>query len=266
MLKFEQTLERLGTSTADNILHLLDLYQSDYIDRATFISLAVDTLDLATRQGAYYGQLSYAEFRALLLDIVPDYANVIDPEAQAGQPRSELEQAIGTVLDDELDNLDMRLERLGYSVAVDSVQDSYQTELQRDSEVTGWQRGLDANACRLCRHWHRSGRVWPKDHPMPTHPGCKCQQVMVMGGPVPKDTRYLRDKRHQDFLASLDDDELAYYRWAKAVRDEYAKGLRTGQKYVDLKALPEPPAGVVAIVPPDNPKITLRGLEYVNPE
>lgn len=266
MLEFEETLAQLGGTTAGNLTHFLDLYQSGYITRDTFVSLSLDTLDLATRQGAYYGQLSYAEIRALYLDLVPDYARVIDPEKQAGQPRSELEQAVETILNGDPEQIDTRLERLGLNVAISSVQDSYQSELQGDSEVTGWTRGLDSGACQLCHFWHRSGRVWPRDHPMPTHTNCKCQQVPVYGGDTPKDTHLLRDRRHREFLDSLTDEERAYYDWAKAVRDEYAKALRTGVKYVDLDSLPAPPAGVMAMVPPANPKIQLRGLEYVNPE
>lgn len=263
-LNFEETLDLLGTSTASNLLHLLDLYQSGHIERATFKSLAVDTLDLATRQGTYYGQLTYAEIVALFLDTAPDYTGVLDPSEQAGQPREQLATAIDTLLEDEEGlggGLDARLERLGYSVTVKTVQDSYQTELQRDSEVSGWVRGLDAGACELCHYWHRSGRVWPREHPMPTHHGCRCQQVPVIGGDTPKDTRYLRDKRHRDFIESLSPRELEYYNWAKSVRDEYAKALRTGVKYVDVDSLPEPPQGMAVFIPPPNPKLTLRGIE-----
>lgn len=263
-LNFEETLDLLGTSTAGNLLHLLDLWQSDYISQATFKELAADTLDLATRQGTYYGQLSYAEIVALYHDTAPDYTGVIDPSEQAGQPREQLDKALQTLIDEEAGeggDLDMRLERLGYSVAVDSVQDSYQRELQRDSEVSGWVRGLDAGACQLCQYWYRGGRIWPRDHPMPKHPGCKCQQVPDFSGDTPKDTRLLRDKRHREFIESLSPRELEYYRWAKAVRDEYAKALRTGVMYVDVASLPEPPPGVAAIVPPPNPKLTLRGIE-----
>lgn len=259
--RFEDLLENLGKASTQGVLDTLALWREGYITREMFIEISVDILGLAIRQGSYQGQLTYAEMAALFTDTVPDYANVIEVDKIAGQPRGQVSDALHTVLDGEPEKIGMRLTRLARSVTMTSAQEAYQDSLQADTRVSGWTRGLDMDACELCQHWERNGRVWPQDHPMPTHTNCKCQQVPVYGGPEPKTSRYLQDKQHREFMDSLSPAELEYYQWAKSVRDEFAKGLRLNQKYVDLDKLPAPPAGVVAMIPPPNPKLTLRGIQ-----
>lgn len=65
----------------------------------------------------------------------------------------------------------------------------------RRSRARGWTRGIERAACQMCRWWEREGRIWPADHRMPRHTGCRCQQVPTWTrekiDPVP----YARDKR-----------------------------------------------------------------------
>lgn len=267
MLELEEVLDQLGRSTAAGAADTLLLWRQGYIDRATLIDLSADVLDLATVQGTYYGQRAYAEWRATLLDTAPEYRLFIDPLEQSKTARPAFHKAVTTILDDsdDSDTVDMRLERLSYNTTVASVQESYQTALQGDSEATGWTRGLNLDACELCNHWYRGGQVWPKEHDMPKHNGCRCQQVPVYGQ-APAQTQALRDKSHTMFLESLDPSEKEYYYWAKEVRDIYAQGARLNisrqGKRIDVAALPKAPRGWgLTMIPPPNPKLTLRGIQ-----
>lgn len=41
----------------------------------------------------------------------------------------------------------------------------------------GWRRGLNPDACELCRWWARGGYVFAPEQGMRTHPQCSCVQV-----------------------------------------------------------------------------------------
>ena len=51
--------------------------------------------------------------------------------------------------------------------------------MSRSQLVEGWTRSV-SGACQLCNWWSRDGRVWPKDHTMPRHKGCRCTQNPVL--------------------------------------------------------------------------------------
>lgn len=98
-----------------------------------------------------------------------------------GDETDRLSRAAVTILD-EIDPSDvatltaaqMRLRRLAVSEALEAAARAYSEAIRRSPRVTGWTRGLSGNACQLCQWWSRDGRVWPDDHPMPTHKGCTC--------------------------------------------------------------------------------------------
>ncbi|MCV7303113.1 hypothetical protein H7J93_26160 [Mycobacterium barrassiae] len=75
---------------------------------------------------------------------------------------------------------DMRLERLARSEVFEAAQQATHDAMQKQLLVEGWVRQFDADPCQLCRWWWREGRIWPKAHPMPRHPGCNCTQRVVL--------------------------------------------------------------------------------------
>lgn len=64
--------------------------------------------------------------------------------------------------------------RLGRAEPLNTAARTYSDAVRESTLTEGWVRGLDADPCQLCRWWWREGRVWPKNHRMPTHPGCAC--------------------------------------------------------------------------------------------
>ena len=70
--------------------------------------------------------------------------------------------------------------RLARSETFNAGQAAYTDGIATSKATKGWIRGVSPNACQLCRWWWREGRVWPKDHPMPTHKGCTCSPIPVV--------------------------------------------------------------------------------------
>ena len=73
-----------------------------------------------------------------------------------------------------------RLDRLARNEPVQAATHGAEQAMAEDDRVSGWTRGLEAEACELCRWWWRNGRVWQPDHPMPRHTGCVCHPVPVV--------------------------------------------------------------------------------------
>lgn len=97
-----------------------------------------------------------------------------------------------TALEDRTTALE-RVERLARSEPLQTAQASA-TEALSGHKIgrggyLGWVRQLNANACELCTHWERGGRVWPPDHWMPRHPNCACVPRIVVSKTRPKPVR-----------------------------------------------------------------------------
>lgn len=183
-------LERVGNQGRAALLDTYRLWQEGYISRATFLGVASQLLEFVADRGADYGRVSY--------QVVAAEATLTQPTIPAptgsASSQARIAQSIETVLEGQPDIIESRLARLGYVLPITEIQLGYQSELQQDDRVEGWERGLNADACQLCRWWHREGRIWPKNHPMPTHKGCRCQQVPKFVESI-HETHYTRDIR-----------------------------------------------------------------------
>ena len=174
-LRFEDMLERLGDQGRKSLLDTYALYQSGLIDRETMVDVASELLQFINDQGAAYGELSYSQVRAIMLDTATELPANSTPRAATST--GGISESLTTILDGDPELIAQRLERLGYVLPIESVQGGYESTLQGDSMVEGWQRGLNDDACQLCQWWSWEGRIWPKVQPFQTHKGCKCQQI-----------------------------------------------------------------------------------------
>jgi hypothetical protein len=111
----------------------------------------------------------------------------------ADQPAEIAESANADVgeAEPETDKAQNRLSRLARSEPLETAQQATHQAMQQQPLVEGWVRQMDADPCQLCIWWWRDGRVWPKDHPMPTHKGCNCSQRVVLTESV-KSTGFTR--------------------------------------------------------------------------
>lgn len=84
--------------------------------------------------------------------------------------------------------------RLGRAEPLNAAARTYSDAVRESTLTEGWVRGLDGDPCQLCRWWWRDGRVWPKAHPMPTHPGCACVPRPVWRSRI-KETEFTKQRR-----------------------------------------------------------------------
>lgn len=203
-LRFEDMLERLGSQGREAVLNTYQLYEAGLIDSDTFVEVASELLQHINERSSVFGQTSYAQVRAILLDTVTELPATVTPTASSSS--GALAQSLTTILEGEPEQIIGRLERLGYVLPIESTQESYSAALQADGMVEGWQRGLNDDACQLCRWWSRDGRIWPKVQPFQTHKGCKCQQVPKVASEddVPITALERQIKRREEAIANRD--------------------------------------------------------------
>ena len=203
-LRFEDMLERLGSQGRDAVLSTYKLYEAGLIDSETFVDVASELLQHINERSAVFGHTSYAQVRAILLDTAAELPATVTPTASTSS--GGLAQSLQTILEGEPEQIAGRLERLGYVLPIESTHSGYESALQADGMVEGWQRGLNDDACQLCRWWSRDGRIWPKVQPFQTHRGCKCQQVPKIASEddVPITALERKIKRREEAIANRD--------------------------------------------------------------
>lgn len=136
-----------------------------------------------------------------------------------------VERAVATVMaGDELTRRS-RLERLARSAVARAGQDARGAAVRSSPAVAGWTRGVDSDSCQLCVWWWREGRVWPKTHHMPRHPGCTCVQVPALARGLrgvsdeayADSTRRRELERRGEYLQSFGTDRRSRERTARRV-------------------------------------------------
>jgi hypothetical protein len=91
-----------------------------------------------------------------------------------------LMKGVTTILFDIVEDAVTRLARMARAEPLESSCWGTHEAMQEQPLVEGWVRQTDSDPCQLCQWWSRNGRVWPKDHRMPTHKGCNCQPRIVL--------------------------------------------------------------------------------------
>lgn len=179
-MTYEETLGRLAQTTSDALVGLWEARLAGTITDDEFLDLAHTVLRLATRQGLEVGALS---IRAHLEVATGMPQPAITPTLPPADDDARLAAALQTILANReaVEEISTRLERIGRNEPVEAATRAASEAMQADTRVTGWTRGLESDACELCRWWHREGRVWQPTHPMPRHTGCQCHPVPAIG-------------------------------------------------------------------------------------
>ncbi|TMS50970.1 hypothetical protein [Mycobacterium sp. DBP42] len=84
--------------------------------------------------------------------------------------------------------------RLGRAEPLNTAARTYSDAIRESTLTEGWVRHLDGDPCQLCLWWYRDGRVWPKNHRMPTHAGCACVPRPVWAEGI-RETQLTRSRR-----------------------------------------------------------------------
>lgn len=168
-------LHELGERTARQVLALLDQLDTGALQLAQVPELAAVLVKLGADQAAALGVSELVQQMAAAGVPPSRLPSVSDVTAYTSLANAET--AAATVVAGPREQVATRLDRLARGAVARGAQDARESALQRSELVQGWTRGIDSTSCQLCVWWWREGRVWPKDHHMPRHPGCTCVQV-----------------------------------------------------------------------------------------
>ena len=171
-MSYEDTLRELSEGTERVVSQLWAAVERGELDRETFDELAARFIAHANARADELGRLS---IRAYLEAVTgtPEPAPALPP---APDDADRLGRALNTIHASRLDT-PMQLARLARAEPLHAATAGAGDTMRRSRRVKGWTRGLEADACELCRWWWRNGRVWRPDHAMPRHTGCLCHQV-----------------------------------------------------------------------------------------
>lgn len=173
-MSFEDTLRRLGSTSAKALRGILGQYTEGLIDLDTARDLMGIVLETAGLQGETLGAVSYAAHAEVATG---EAVNIHAAAATNPATQSRTVTALETILAGNPEQIGMRLERLGFADPIAMAQEAFSNVMRADPRIDGWVRGMEKDACQLCTWWWREGRMWNTDHVMPTHTGCVCTQV-----------------------------------------------------------------------------------------
>lgn len=188
-MTYQEELEAVASETAAQVLAALAAYQAGTMTLDAFVSVVVAFVQAGNLAGATVADLSLAAVLTTSTGTAVAPLGVGPGDHALDEHR--LTKATRTILDDlnkqttadfdaELTKAHKRFQRLAEAEVKEAAARAYSEAVKESSTVTGWTRGIDADACQLCRWWWRDGKVWPDDHDMPTHKGCTCNPIPVV--------------------------------------------------------------------------------------
>lgn len=185
-MTYRDTLTELAASSETAVVELYRRLERGEITEAEFVALATAALARSNSRAAALAQLALAAYlTAALGRAVPVLA--LPPPDDTGRLRKAaqtLVTALATTSTPEAPATtpgpEARVARLGRAEPLTTAARTYSAGVAQSPHVTGWTRGMSPGACQLCQWWSRDGRVWPADHPMPTHKGCTCTQTPIV--------------------------------------------------------------------------------------
>lgn len=190
-MTYQEDLQETATSVSSQVLAALAAYQAGTIALGAFVSVVVAFIQAGSLRAASLADLSLAAVLTSTTGTAVAPLGVGPGDHALDDDR--LRRATKTILDDlnkqttedfdaELKKAQKRFLRLAEAEVKEAAARAYSAAVAESTVVTGWTRGIDADACQLCLWWSRGGKVWPADHPMPTHNGCTCNPVPVVKG------------------------------------------------------------------------------------
>ncbi|WP_051441572.1 VG15 protein [Arthrobacter sp. H14] len=186
-MSYEDLIKALGLRTGKIILQLWEAVLDGRITVADFLDLAAQTVALANQQGRATAELALSGFLTAATGqvVVPGAITVT-----AADDIERLARAMFTITESQKDTV-MQLERIAKTEPMEAAARQFSEGIAASPLTTGWVRSMEGDACQLCNWWWREGRVWPKEHRMPTHKGCACTPIPTVSSNI-ESTKYTR--------------------------------------------------------------------------
>lgn len=202
----DTTLNTLTTATVKAVQKLWAAYSKGAIDLVTFQTAMAATVTAANARGGAVGTL------ALAADLSRMMGELVTP-GPVGTPAyllapGRVGKAVETILSGD-GAPEVQLARIASTEPVEAAQGAYGEGIARSKLLEGWERGLETDACQLCIWWARlddvgEPRIWPKDHRMPTHKGCRCMPVPTLARDIQKTVALKNKEREERAIANRD--------------------------------------------------------------
>lgn len=184
-MSYQDQTGELSAQVQGQVLTALAAYAAGQLTAEALVAVVAAFLAAGNTGAAALGDLALAAAVTLATGTP---AAPIGTTRPADEPER-LTRSAQTILDDldptdtvSLDAAQRRYQRLAEAEVRKAVAEAYAEALAvagGSGDVIGWTRGLEPEACQLCRWWWREGRVWEPDHPFQHHKGCDCTQVIV---------------------------------------------------------------------------------------
>jgi hypothetical protein len=172
---FQAQTEGLAARTERAVLGLYARLTAGEIDADTTVPLIAGVVNRANAAAVALSDVwMAAQIEAQARIPVP----VVGVLPEDGSDR--LMQGVTTILSELVEDVVTRLARMARAEPLEAGCWGTHEAMQQQPLVEGWVRQFDADPCQLCVWWGREGRVWPRDHRMPTHKGCNCQPRVVL--------------------------------------------------------------------------------------
>lgn len=174
-MTYRDKLTALSGATETAAVALHTAWEADEITDAEFEAALAAIVAQANSRATALADLSLAAAIALVLRRPVAPLGLVPPASDSARllvAASTLRAALAGTAD-----AGARVGRLGRAEPLTAAAAAYSNGMAASPHVTGWVRRTSANACQLCTWWARDGRIWPDDHPMPTHKGCTCTPV-----------------------------------------------------------------------------------------
>lgn len=177
-MTYQETLQRLRDTTAEAVQSLWAQVEAGTLTRDQFMSMAVILIQTARRQGLSLGSLS---IRAYLEAVTGTPQRITVPAPP--EDRERIAAGLATVLAGAHEQVSARIARLAGNEPVAAATEGAQLVIEWEPAITGYTRGLEADACDLCTWWASESHKFPPTAKMPRHPSCLCHQIPAIDLP-----------------------------------------------------------------------------------
>ena len=169
-MTYTETLDKLATTTAAQVLAAFESWQEGLIEYAHFLAVAAAYLSAGGNRATALADTALAAFLTTATAAPVPTLGLIPPEVDHRPELATIAALVGI-------DLAQRFATYARATTLATAQDAY-GDAMTERGIPGWTRVLNGGACELCQDL--AGDVLPGDAPMYHHKGCGCTQRPVL--------------------------------------------------------------------------------------
>jgi len=169
-MTYTETLDKLATTTAAQVLAAFESWQEGLIEYAHFLAVAAAYLSAAGNKGTALADTALAAYLSIETGRAVPTLGMVPPEVDHRPALATIAATTGV-------DLAEKFATHTRATTLATAQDAY-GDAMTERGIPGWTRVLNGGACELCQDL--AGDVLPGDAPMYHHKGCGCTQRPVL--------------------------------------------------------------------------------------